>query len=611
MKKTLTLILAAVLSVGILGGCGAKKETEIKQDANGKYVPEKMLELTVWETQGEDYAKKQVKKENIVAQWLEEKTKVKIDNIYGNDGGLWDTKLDKLVAGDNLPDIVHCGAFQGSVHFKTIDEYKAVYHLTPELLQKYAPNLWARTPAEYWEKLSVDGKILGIPLVLPTKRESFPNISDETWNIIEQNMGYDTDVTVESYAFLWIRDDVLKMIYPDAMSYDDMVKMLEETGKPLSDAMLDIPIHSTQEFIDFMYKIQKLGLKEDGKTVYPFGYAGGDNWLALCRLGADMYGYKHHYYTSSWNSKKQKMEIPLVHDVIKAAAKTQNQMLADKVIDPESFAHTNAIYKEKILNGNYAIVSIDYAGKASDINAEIEKAGKSFRYRPFITQVPAHEEYGPYTEDVLWQESICLINSLSEAEVIQILNWIDVQYSDEFEQIRVWGPPEAGLYTENEEGKRVFKDERFNEYFIEGKKDNGLTEEERMGLGEDNYSLMKIVPANINPWRPSLLHNKMIYTPDAGSGFKFTPDSEHVKVVKKYPPAQVWSAVYADIPEVSTYWGEREQWESQFTMAIVTTPDKFETKWQEAVDYLNSVVDIATLENKMTEVAKPLAEALE
>lgn len=146
-----------------------------------------------------------------------------------------------------------------------------------------------------------------------------------------------------------------------------------------------------------MYKIKDAGFKENNKTVYAYGYEGGDNWSALTWFGADMMGYKNHAYTATWNSKTQSIEIPLVHDIIYETAKIQNKMVNDKVIDPESLSDTFNIYKEKVLNGQYAIVPLEAIDVPSNVNNQLAKDGKSFRYRPFITQVPAREGYEAFT----------------------------------------------------------------------------------------------------------------------------------------------------------------------------------------------------------------------
>ena len=61
------------------------------------------------------------------------------------------------------------------------------------------------------------------------------------------------------------------------MSYDEIIALLEEKQAPIGDEIMDIPIHTTEEFIDFMYKIRDLNKTENGKKVYAFGYAGDGN----------------------------------------------------------------------------------------------------------------------------------------------------------------------------------------------------------------------------------------------------------------------------------------------------------------------------------------------
>lgn len=602
LKKVLSISLAALFVALSCAGCGNKEKM---QNENGW----SKLELTVWETQGTDYAPSAQISNNIVEQWLVDKTNVKVTNIYGNGGTQWDPKLTKLLAGDDLPDIVHCGALQGPAHFARLDEFGKVWELTPEMLQQYAPDLWKKTPAEYWEKMTVNGKILGVPYYSYTSKEINTGISDEAYEFIKNYKETPkNDVTYAPENFLWVRDDILQKVYPEAKTYEELAALLTEKGAPIGEEMLDIPIYSSEDFIQFMYDVKDMGLTENGKTVYAFGYDGSDNWAALCWLGADMYGYKGHYYSGTWNDKTQRIEIPLVKDVIKTAIKTQNQMLADKVIDPESLAQTSAMYTEKAMNGQYAIVPMSSVGiSAVQFNKQLADKGVQYRYRPFITQVKSMEEYGPYTEERLWGESLCILNTLSEDELHQVLNWINVQFTDEYEEVFNWGPKEAGLYTDHEDGTRTFKDERFNKYFIE-KDSSALTQEETLGLGGAKYTvvgLFSVRPTYYSQYTPDVYNRHIALTPDQGSGFKFMADSEHVKAVKLYPPCQIWSSLYANIPEVVDFWGERDQWENDFKLVFAAEPGaEFEKKWTEAVTGVSEIVDIKKLEDEMTKIAK-------
>lgn len=605
MKKRLAAILMLLVLAVTLCSCGEEK-VNIKEE-NGKLVFDKKLELTVWETQGTDYAPSQQPDENVVGDWLKEQTNTEVVNIYGNGGGQWDAKLTKLVAGGNLPDIVHCGAGQGPAHFTKLDELEQVWHLTPEMLQKYAPNAWERIPQELWDKMTVNGNILGIPYYIGITRESQPAASEEDIEFIKNSkLIPNNDVMYLASQCLWIRDDILREFYPDAKTYDELEALLRKSDKPIGDELLDIPIKTTEEYIQFMYDIKDLKLKENGKTVYPFGYNGGDNWTALCWLGADMYGYKGHYYTGNWNSDTQEMEIMLTKDILRDVAETQNKMVNDEVIEMESLAHTSALYKEKALNGQYAIVPVDLVGGSETVNQALKDAGKSYRFRPFITQVPAQKGYEPYDTSYSWGESLCFLKTLSEDELIQALNWVDTQFSDEYEEIANWGPKDAGLYTEDENGVRTFKDERFTKYFVDNDA-SALDVKETKGLigsiKTRKNGLFSVAVNSWSHWAPSIMLRADKMAPTTASGFKFASDSKHI-VETKFPPCQGWDSIYAEIPEVVDFWAERDAWENGFKLALAAEPGQFDAKWDKAIKTLTDIVDVEAMEKAMTKIAK-------
>lgn len=282
MKKRIPMLLAFIICAALFSSC--INNTESLLGANGGYTPEKYMEVTIWNTQGTDYTSKTLEK-NIVEDWVVEKSKVKVKEVYGNDGGQWDAKLSKLVAGGNLPEIMVCGSYQGPAHFAKLDSLDKVWELTPEIIQKYAPDVWARVPEEYWEAIKIDGKILGIPYELQINEQTQPYASEEELGAI--GMLHDfvyNDITISGPHSLYVRDDILKEFYPEAKTFDELNRLLELKEKPIGEELLDIPIDSTEEYISFMYDIKNLNLKENGKTVYPFGYFGSDNWCALAWL---------------------------------------------------------------------------------------------------------------------------------------------------------------------------------------------------------------------------------------------------------------------------------------------------------------------------------------
>ena len=598
-KKALTTTIALMMTVVLFTSCGGKKTSSDKD----------VLELTVWNTQGVDYVYKELK-ENIPESWLMDKTGVVVKNIYGNDGGQWDAKLTKLVAGDNLPDVVWCMAGQGPSHFNKFEKLDKVWLLTDEMIQKYAPNIWKRTPSYIWDQFRNDeGKIIGIPFDIES--QNIDTVYSE-YTEDEKNTLLNAKVVPASRIItsLCVRDDILKKIYPEAKSYDELVALLDGTDKPIGDQLLDVPITTTEEFIDFMYKIRDLNIVENGKKVYAFGYAGdgNDNWEALCYLGNAMYGGGAHQYTAHWNTKTEKMEIPIFTDFVKTMAKTQNQMILDNVIDPESLAHTGAQFQAKIFQGRYAICSATRAGAFDIINSQIEESGLKFKYRPLYIDIPAPEGYAPYKVEKAFQSSFCILNTLSEEELIKVLKWADLQYTDEFIQVYNWGRPEDGLYKENEDGTRQFVDEKFNDYFINGNS-GALDAADSKGLGNLGNRFF-VRPMAYSKWTPDVLNKKINYTPTVSTGFKFDANSEYVTSLVTVPPCYAYSSEFGAIDEVVDYWARREEWEIAIKKAIASADGEFDKKWNEMRKVLSNIVDVKEMEKKMTAVARPINETI-
>lgn len=596
-KRLMAAALVCVMSVAALTSC--KSHNDDFKDGEA-FTPSKNLGVTIWYTQGTNYEPGEKLAKNIPYEWLKERTLVSIDNIYGNDGGQWDTKLSRLVMGNNMPEIVACGAGQGVSHFTTLAEQKQIWEIDIDMLKKYAPNVYKRIPEDTLNKFMRNGKLIGIPYALPSNETTQPWADKETVDYIKNNVA--RNASDETMA-LWIRDDILKKIYPDAKSWKDIQNLAEQKTGPIGDDMFDIPITTTEEYIDFLYKIKDLNLRENGKKVFAFGFSGGDNWEAFSYLGADMMGYASDYYTSCWNPIEQKIVVPLVEDIVKEAGKHENKMIRDSVIDPESLVHTSAVFKEKVLGGQYAICAISYAGGVDEVNNSLKNSGKPYRYRPFCVNIPNRSEYAAGKSAASWTSSITFTKKLDKEGLVQMLNWMNECFSDEYDDIYFWGRPEDGLYETDEKGIRHFKDERFTRYY------NGdtqaLTFEERMGLdcGTGPVGVWYTPACEYSRWYPTI-YTKTFKLSLANAVARFPADSPHCDI-PEYPPVNVWSSVYSSIEEVNTYWSKREQWENPFKLALAATSEaEFEKRWKSAIDNLNSIVDVNKMCEKMTAVAR-------
>lgn len=602
LKKAIALLLTGAMLVSAMAGCGKNNGNDsanVPMMKKGEvFEPQKDMEITVWQTQGSDYVPPEELKNDVVENWLVNKTRVKVENAYGNGGGQWESVLARLIAGDNFPEIVACGGGQGPTHFNRLAQANAIWELTPEMLQTYAPDIWEKVPESMWERIKVNGKIYGIPYLFGADEKIDPDITDE-----ELEVWGTTNTSVSSY--LWIRDDIAKMLYPDCMTYDEAVALLKEKGAPLGDELMDIPINTTDDLVTLMRKIKDLNLKEGNKPVYAFGYAGADCWVPLARLGPAMFGYNSHSYTASWNPETKKVRVPLVEPIVKEAALLQNQLLREGVIEPESLMHTDSQCKEKILNGQYAIAVLSAIMHPPTVNSTLEQNGKSFRYRPLLTNVQPPEGYEVTRTMPNWGASVGILKAVSAEDLPQILNWLNTQFTDEYEEVRYWGPKEADLYVDNADGTRTFKNDKYNQLYIYHKSVE-LTPEEKLGLN-GSVGMFSVKFRKDTKWDPMVYNHVKTYQLTPGAGIKFSKDSQYATEGILSPPAEAWSAEYAGLDSVTKYWSSRSQWEEKFKLALAAKSDEeFEQQWKSAVDNLYSIVDIDKMCDEMTEIANKI-----
>lgn len=635
MKKKplgiLVLALAMVMLVGLLAACtGGKKTGEPSATATASAsgsetspaaetaastpVPLKQLELTIWNTQGTDVTAVEKPREDIAGDWLAAKTGVRIKEFYGNGGQQWDAKLTTLIASDTLPDLVLTQSQQGPAHHAKLHEGDLNWELTPELLQQYAPDVWAAIPQFIWESIKVDGKIYGIPFSLKVDSEIDPSLSDEFLTAFTSPRDKATwsGLTGNPIA---IRDDILKALIPSAKDHAALMQLIKDRQAPLGDDMV-IPIKSTDEYVKFMYDIKEMGLKEGNNPVYAFGYDGGDNWLALAVLGPEMLGYKGYYYTGYMNIPAKKMEFGYLSPVIKEAGRIQNQMLNDKVIDPESLVHNNEKFKEKVMNGQYAMIVPGWVGGFQLVNDNLAKAGKSYKYVPFITEVPQHPDFPAFKEGPpTFSEALTLLKTIKEEDVPQVLGWINTMFTEEWEDIRYWGTKEAGLYTENADGTRTFNDPAMQKFLVE-RDVTAMDWKDAKGLSFNN------VPGGtpgfwtgVNKWAggpskytPAFLNNKIAYT-TLESALKFPASSKWTQDLVPVPNIQSWSAEYANIPEVQKLWATRATWDDPFKVTLTAKDgEDYNKKWDAAVANLRKTIDIDKMLEEQTKIAVPLLE---
>lgn len=617
--REIMYMLIVMTFILVLTGCHAKRvdKTQKIENASTKnqesFVPEKDLELSLWWTHSTVNTYSNASDENIVLDYVRNKTRVDIHEHFGNGGQDWGTKLTTMMVADMLPDLVVNGGGQGPAQFARLAEGDQIWELTPEMIRKYAPHVWERTPKEMFDKIKVNGKIYGIPYCYDI---SYGSIIDPD---ADPSLSYFANPPNDRYnplAAMFIRDDILKRIYPEARSYNELKEMIDEKGKITAEDMLDIPINTTEEFIEFMYKIKALDMKEGGNDVYAFGYHGGDNWPALSVLGPMMMGYQNYYYLTYWYEPAREVRFGYAEPVFREAAKIQNKMIRDKVIDPESLVHSQPQWIQKIKDGRYAIY-ISWSVNPDGLNTKLEKEGENYRYRPFLANIPNRPEFPNYMDLPIWGNSVGILKTVKEEDIPQILHYIDFFFTEEFEELFFWGPREAAMYQQLSDGTRKFEvnDLEKNAMNMNEKESTNnrgiyLSYYTAKGLGRLDIRYFGFWSNNLSQWHPILLNSEESYSVN-GNGFSFPLHSPHVTSLRRFPPCQLWSPEYANVPIVQKFWQIRSSWEEPFKEALTARNEKdFNERWDEAIKILEDT-GLKELLSEMNKIAKPLAGSVD
>ena len=205
--KVLSCLLAATMMVGITA-CGTSEKNETAEDdktveddktADGTDTPEKDAETEAEKTwTDDDLAEITIMMagantpddENIVLDALEAATGTKIKMIYVSDGD-YDTKLNTMIGGGDIPDIFWCGDLS---FVQELKDAGLIVDVT-DVLNAVAPNVIEETK-DVIHKPSVNSD--GIYMVMNTKQSWGVNVNIRAdWL---ENLGLEMPTNLEEFA---------------------------------------------------------------------------------------------------------------------------------------------------------------------------------------------------------------------------------------------------------------------------------------------------------------------------------------------------------------------------------------------------------------------------
>jgi len=569
------MLIAAIMLMATFTGCSPKEDvaapggetSDFAFNEAGNTVEDssdlpdwtgKKLELKAWYGSGTGVGNKNSKAtEDVVTPEIERVTGVKFSaESFDNGGELMDSKISKIIAANDWPDIlVHP---ERAVLEKMIDADK-VYDLT-ELLPKYCPNIMKMLEIggddPYFKSERKDGKLYQFQ-VSPHIVYQKPDLDPQLLARVQS--------PVDPIGFVYVRDDILKMIYPEAKTQKEIEELYVKNGKFTKEEILDVSINSKEEFFEFLYKIKDLGVKAGNREVYPFYVADGiDNWSLLTYLGC-VHGYNLNKgscnYFTYWDKESKQIEYMFAQPFFKEVLKDWTKLVQDDIASPDSLIDNKAAFDEKVNSGQYAVL---YGQSLPDQNV-LNAAGVDYGYRKVYLNIPANSDKFAFSNKLSESTRYAILKTVPEEDLPQVLRFFDFMVSEAGQKLACWGPRSAGLFTE-ENGVRKFVDKELEEEAVY------------------NVANGKLLYYNLNakafpsyPTCASLHQPKLTYDfePRASMANKFFSMGT-IEVPERVTSESfdIWTFDGYGVEGVTKFWAARQAFEDALTKVFIAKDDK-------------------------------------
>ena len=497
-KKIMVTLLCAALFLSIAAGCSNNENTPSPKPTESSSTPapteeaknltelfdtvedssdlpdwnDETLTLRVWNGHGTGDANRDLSSDDVVNPEMERIFGIEIDseNSFDNGGQDLPSKMAVLATTNDWPEIGM------NVMNQDIIDAEKLYDLT-ELLPVYAPHyyefLQKKSPKSISTGFNGTKKLYGINYFgndVETMATLYDNVDLDKYKYIavpQDRLGLNTQV--------YVRDDILKLAYPEAKTQDEIEALYMENGEFTREDLYDVPVTSKEEAFEFFYNIKKAiddnKITEDGRPVSAtFAFSGQDNWALLACLWSGINGLPNTDYFTFFNVQDKKVKMMFMEEEFKQDLLHFNNFVRDGIASEASLIENNEIFTNKLNNGEYAI---SYAWLMPD-DAVLKSMSKPYRYRKVYFDIPQDTTFGlnQKEESNMSRGGISIFkDAVKEEDVPRILQYLDYFYTEPGMKLVTWGPRSAGLFTE-ENGVRKYTDPELEACMVYGEKND-------------------------------------------------------------------------------------------------------------------------------------------
>ena len=579
------------------------------------------LEVKLWVAGGKDRVLGTIPDTNVTFKELERVTGVtfNVEESYGNGGEGIDGKLPKIIASKDYPTMVYSWGADAQMKELFDNGYLA------DLTDFYDNgDLWG---VEYWipreytkdtlyaNKVTDDGRYYLIPA------ESYPDIlyNNSGYTVKEFDSDYYTVYGKTptpaggfgSVQAVWVRDDILKAIYPDALTLDDIQEIYINNGTFTKEQVFDTGLETTEDFYAFLRAIKEelakgdyVGL--DGKamevTYGPNSESDNWDWLYMLPSAVDGNCANVDYFAKFVNDNDASTPLFVKgweDEKTVNFMRNLNALVNEDVISANSLVDNSATFKQKVTNAHYAVVYGNSARSSLPKESEYETL-VDWGYRPvFLSQLPDTTSGGLATGGISSSSIGIFKDAVTEEQLAQLVHAISYLASPVGKNCMIWGPKSAGLFTEDANGNRSFTDPDLeasvlyltdNEAAYKYGIINGTCSTQTlfldgirfaMGMGGCLLDARYLSRANLDRVAADAT---TYYNPGIFTEYSYAQNTKYMNT-----NVNLYGFGVASVEGINEWWTARPGFEKQLTKVIVSKPADFDTELKQLSTYSESV----------------------
>lgn len=560
------------------------------------------ISLKAWNTDGTGNFKTYDSSNDVVAAEIKRITGVSINkkDSIDNKGSTAENRWNNILTSGDIPDIAYGKGWLDTEECWDLSE----------LIDEYCPTIKARMPSYVWKNENVNGgingKVYGVPYGLQSiSLTSLDSLADPEKCVMFQHIN-------EICPYVYVREDILKDAYPDALTSADINRIYSEVGHFTEEQLFDINITSAEQFrTEFLPKIAQ-AIKDGGakykisadRSVIPMLVTGGsdaDTWDFLGKLIPNLLGAGANSMNSNfsyWDTSTEKIESMLYQDFYKQEVYEWAKLIDNGTIVSRTGMTTN--HSDLVAGYNSGYYAIGYLSNSMPAGAVCNWKGQQIKYRKVYLNIPVDTSrfmYCGFGEPLV--PSVKFLKSeINEDELPQLLRWLDFQCSRTADKLYAWGPDgDNALFNEDENGVRTYKDSELVNQMVYSTA--------IMGDKVQKYSLSNGTVGSANKVFPfyycagSIYHPKATYDLSSLTGLAESYYSSAIVLkddvksfvgLKMNPSIHSWGEDESMLEGVTAIWNKRGNIEDDLKQLLLAGASQktFDNAWNKLQSTLNS-----------------------